>query len=121
MNARNLSALLSLLVATSALAEGPSLDLYERWDIRGHYFATGQTLTVKEGSYNIATELLGSNTLEIVPDEVAFPPGAKLLAALLYWSGARETPDDKATITVPGGVPTSVTADKCAVLRRYGQ
>ena len=81
-----------------------------RYDIKGFYFAAGQTLTTKAGG--VAQTLLESAELE-VEEGVAFPAGANLIDVWLYWSGSREVADAEVTLTPPGGNPTKVVAERC--------
>ena len=87
------------------------VDCFRRWDIKGFYYAAGQTLTEK--SNNIATALLDSNTIDIGPGDATFPATAKLLNAYLYWSGSREAPDEVVKLATPGQVAVDVIAEKC--------
>ena len=105
-------ALVAVLGSLPALAQTPpkGIDLLKRWDLKGFYYAAGQTLTTKQK--NIATGLLAQNALTVAPSE-ALPADAGLVAAFLYWSGSRETPDTDAVVTVPGLLSMVVEADKC--------
>ena len=84
---------------------------FKRWDIKGFYFAAGETLTEKQN--NIATSLLQENTIDVVSDDNTFPASAKLLNAYLYWSGSREAADTKVDLAVPGDGYVNVTAEEC--------
>ena len=84
---------------------------FQRWDIKGFYHAVGTTLTEKEN--NIATTLLPSASVTLGGDDATVPVGAKVIASFLYWSGARETPDDRVELRVPGLGFAEVIADKC--------
>ncbi|MFT5431478.1 MAG: putative repeat protein (TIGR01451 family), partial [Myxococcota bacterium] len=92
-------------------AHNDGVDCFRRYDIKGFYYAAGQTLTKKEN--NIATELLDQGELTVVPGPDTIPVGATLLNAYLYWSGSREVPDVEVELQVPGQGFTKVVSNKC--------
>ncbi len=92
-------------------AHSSGVGCFNRWDIKGFYYAVGQTLTQKEN--NIATELLASNSVTVVSGDDTIPAGATLVNAYLYWSGAREDADNAVQLRAPGLGFQNVDAGKC--------
>ena len=104
-----------LLGSSAAAQECPEgqlgcFGLSKRWEVKGFYFATGASFTEKQG--NIATKLRPDATVTVPPE--SFPQKFKLVQAYMYWSGARETPDKRMDLLLPGTVTNvTVNAERC--------
>ncbi len=109
-----------LLWAGQAAAE--PLDLLASWEGTIDYFITGAPLAVDGTDSGRDVDTLSQPaSVDVTSTDV--PALATIEAALLFWGGtipdqsdcatAPVYTDDEVVLTVPGGTPTTVTADEC--------
>ncbi len=116
----------ALVIALATLAPGlaaADAPLQERFSFRraSDFFATGATLA-EDTDGDDKVDVLRESASVLV-EEMDLAPDAFLQQALVYWGGTiaenancagpDSSVDDLVTLTVPGGSPTSVTADTC--------
>ena len=105
------TALIYILAFTAnVFAQTDKLDLYNRWDIRGSYYATGGTLTVADSDGMTALSLLPERTVSVIAGPETYPEDASLFRAYLYWSASLEAPDTSVLLTLQGGNSQTVEA-----------
>jgi hypothetical protein len=78
------------------------------------YFMTGATLAIDSNANNRVDALSLPATFDVTSSDIA--AGARLEQAYLYWGGTQAEfvgPDTDITLTLPGGLPGAVNADKC--------
>ncbi|MBW2263130.1 MAG: MYXO-CTERM sorting domain-containing protein [Deltaproteobacteria bacterium] len=121
MRTARILTLATLLLWTGTTAAEP-LDLLTSWEGTIDYFIIGAPLAIDGSDSGTDVDTLSQPaSVDVTATDV--PPLGTIVAAYLFWGGtipdqsdcatAPVYTDDEVVLTVPGGTPTTVTADEC--------
>ncbi len=113
---------LATLLLWSGTSAAEPLDLLASWEGSIDYFITGAPLAIDGSDSGRDVDTLSQPaSVDVTSTDV--PALAGIEAAFLFWGGtipdqsdcatAPVYTDDEVVLTVPGGTPTTVTADEC--------